>query len=220
MSETLKRKCACCGEDIYISKGSIQIISWKNKNYHPDCFVNMCEGRVLKADRHSPSYQEALDSIETLKKESKKKFVSVFARDDLNEHLLSHYDVSRVSDRFWTVTSEIANGEFKKKKCRPIGVYTLFEAWKWYQNELDKIARYNKANKKGPKNDDQRISYDLAIVLSKVPEYLKAQTKAKAEDAERTLREKENIKIDYDKIKSNKQSSGLDNINDLLDDLI
>jgi len=218
MGETLKRKCIYCGEDIYISKDNLQVISWKNKNYHPDCFVNMCEGRVLKADRHSPSYQEALDNIDTLKKESKNKFVSVFARDDLNEHLLAHYDVSRVSDRFWTVTSEIANGEFKKKKCRPIGVYTIFETWKWYQNELDKIAVYNKAHKKGPKNDEQRIPYDLSIVLGKVPEYLKAQAKVKADEAERALQAKQEIKIDYSKIKPKKETNGLDDISDLLDE--
>lgn len=219
MGETLKRKCLYCGEEIYISKGNINIVSWKNKNYHPDCFVNMCERRVLKADRYSPSYQEALDNVENLRKETRKKFVSVFARDDLNEHLLTHYDVSRVSDRFWETTSEIANGEFKKKKCRPTGVYTLLETWKWYQKELDNIDMYNKANKKGPKNDEQRIPYDLAIVLGKVPEYLKEKKKIKAEEADRALQAKQEIKIDYSKIKPKREKHGIGDISDLLDEI-
>jgi hypothetical protein len=55
--------------------------------------------------------------------------------------------------------------------------------------------------------------------MGKYNEYKKIKAKLEAEEAERQLRQKESVKIDYSKIKSERKSNGLDDISDLLDDI-
>lgn len=221
MGETFKiYTCPRCNKEFSVSKGNADLIIWKGKHYHTDCFVDMCNWRVLKQNKYSPSYQEALDNIDKLKKESIRTATFSMYRDELNEHLLLNYDVVCISKSFWTKIADIREGEFCGKKCRPTETEVIVATWKWCQKELDSINIYNKSKKKGPSNDEQRIPYDLAIVLGKVPEYLRAQTKIKADEAERALQAKQEIKIDYSKIKPKKETNGLGDISDLLDELL
>ena len=96
----------------------------------------------------------------------------------------------------------------------------MFETWRWGQRNLDSINRKNKISKKGPKTDAERINYDLSIVLNHIEDYKKYKAKLEAEEAERRAREKERVKINYNKIPSitDIKSEGLDDISALLDD--
>jgi hypothetical protein len=49
----------------------------------------------------------------------------------------------------------------------------LLDVWKWGQHNLDNIDKYNKNNNKGPTNDSDRLFYDLAILIKKIPDYIK-----------------------------------------------
>jgi hypothetical protein len=90
----------------------------------------------------------------------------------------------------------------------------------WGQRNLDNIHKRNKAKNKGPKANSERINYDLAIVLNHIEDYEKHIAKLEIEEAERKAQEKEVIKIDYSKVQAKKETHGLDDIGDLLEDLI
>jgi hypothetical protein len=58
-------------------------------------------------------------------------------------------------------------------------------------------------------------------VLGKVPQFLAHKEKQKAAEFDRQIAQRENININYDKIKSvSNNNNGLDDISDLLNDLI
>lgn len=96
----------------------------------------------------------------------------------------------------------------------------ILEVWEWAQKKLDDINRNNKANNRGPTDDNQRLRYDFAIVVNCVPDYLEYKKKQEAEEMERRINRKEVINIDYSKIKTVTNKEGLDDISSLLDELI
>lgn len=72
MSATLIRKCAFCGEDIVLTKNDMHMVSYKQKSYHTECFKTMCNGRVLKNNRYSSIYSDALQNLDQLESEAKR----------------------------------------------------------------------------------------------------------------------------------------------------
>ena len=91
------------------------------------------------------------------------------------------------------------------------------ECWKWGQKKLDEIKQYNKANHKGPDNDNARLMYDLAILIGKMPNYL--AYKAKQEATARELVQNDNYQdVDMSRIGQKKQEKKED-ISDIFDDL-
>ena len=146
---------------------------------------------------------------------------SSIAKDELNEWLLSHYNIAVVPARLWQIMADLERGSYKGKRCRPISMEMLLGVWKWGQRKLDEIAANNRANHKGPQNDEARLVYDLAILVGKVPSYLAYKEKQKAVEAERQRELKENIKIDYGKIvnSTKKNNNNLQDISSLVDDL-
>lgn len=220
MPQTITRKCTKCKEQIVIDVDNISgIVRYKDLFYHSACFVEYCQGRAAKKSS-SPVWQQLLNDMSPVENAAKEKISYKLSKDRLNEYLLSHYDVVAVPDRFWNVVAEIENGEYKQKKCNPVSISMLLDVWKWGQKNLDIINRNNKKSGKGPKDDNQRISYDLAILVGKVPNYLKQQAKRELEEAERKAMEKENLKIDYNRVQAKKEETGLGDISNLLDDLI
>jgi len=220
MPQTIKRKCEKCKDIIIIDKNDIgSAVLYKNKYYHKDCFVALAKERAANKTSSSLSWQIALDNIEDHINEGKQKSLYQFAKDDLNEWILTHYDVTALPNRFWNIVAELEHGIYNKKKCKPIPVNILLDAWRWSQKNLDSINRKNKQNKKGPKTDIERSNYDLSIVVQHIPDYLKAKAKRDAEEAERQAKAKENIKIDYNNINNTPaKAEGLDDISDLLDE--
>ena len=124
------------------------------------------------------------DMAKRVAEEAKKNLGHGLIRDEFNEYLLNHYDIISVPNRFWQIIEDIGNGNYRKNKCRPTDIDRIFQTWKWGQSNLDKIASNNKIKNKGPKNDDERLNYDLAIVLKHVPQYLAYEAKNKAVAAE------------------------------------
>lgn len=221
MAETITRKCAQCKSCIVINRNNIDgVVYHKGKYYHSGCFEELCRGKVANK-RNLPSWQQALDNIWVLESEAKEKLNYQFTKDELNEWLLTHYDVVAIPNRFWTIVEELKNGTYNKKKCKPIDIKILLGAWKWGQKNLNDINRRNKINHKGPSNDTQRLNYDLAILLGHMNDYMKYLSRTKAEDAERNSRKKETTKINYNSIEHHTKTtaSELDDISGLLDDI-
>lgn len=213
------RKCTKCKQKIFFDLDNISgIVNFKNLFYHSDCFVEYCHGRA--AESGSPVWQKYINNMSKFEDEAKKRINYRKSKNDLNNYLISHYDVQEIGDkRFWTVVTELEQGVYKKKKCNPVPTDILLDAWKWSQVRLDAINRKNKIARKGPSNDIERIPYDLAIIVKHIPDYLKAKAKREAEEADRIAREKERVKINYNNIYSAPvQTEGLDDISAMLDE--
>lgn len=220
MPQTITRKCSKCKELIAINREHINGVAYyKNAYYHTDCFVDYCQGRAARKGS-SPIWQDMLNDMTAVEEEAKEKCLYQFNKDDLNEWILSHYDIITIPNRFWNIVADLENGIYNKKKCKQVPTKILFETWRWGQKNLDSINRNNKKNRNGPKNDADRINYDLAIVLKHIGDYKKYLAKLEAEEAESKARAKEQVKIDYSKIGSNtqKQEEGLGDISDILDE--
>ena len=216
------RKCTVCEKNITIkNKENLgHILRYKGKYYHTECFVALAESRVAKNNSYSASWQAALNNVDALIEDARLAItVKVNTKTDpLNDYLRINYDVDSFSSRFWSIISDIGNGIYKHRRCETISCDTLLDMWKSYQRELNDI---NKRNKMKGNNieGESRANYDLAILMGKYREYIKRKVKQEAEIIEQQRRQKESVKIDYSKIKSEHKSSGLDDISDLLDEM-
>lgn len=218
MERTDTRTCKKCKRKIEFDLDNINGIVYHGGGfYHSVCFVDYCNGRA--AESSSPIWQKHINNMLKLEDEARKRIGRKRDKDDLNNYLVKHYDITTPPDNFWLSVAELENGKYKQKKCNPVSVGTLLGAWQWGQKKLDSIDRKNRINKIGPKNGEQRIFYDFAILVNKIPIYLKAKAKLEAEEAERIAREQEKVKINYNNIYvAQTQTEGLDDISALLDD--
>lgn len=219
MSATLIRKCAFCGEDIVLTKNDMHMVSYKQKSYHTECFKTMCNGRVLKNNRYSSIYSDALQNLDQLESEAKKKLMHRFVQDEFNEYLIVHYDVGALSRRFWSIIADIQSGKYNGRRCKPIELETLFDMWKYYKEELDRI---NLRNLKQGNNifDENRVLYDLAIIMKnygKIQREMKKEKVAAEETkmATKTIKEK----INYMSIGGKKTEDGQKDISSIMDEI-
>ena len=221
MSSTIKRKCAKCKGEITIHRDNIcDVIGYQGKYYHADCFEALATQRASSKRGNKEQWKEALDDLWGLEDLTRMALEKFWAKDDLNVWLLDHYDVSVVPSYFWQVVTDIECGKYKQQRCKPVSIEMLYKMWVWGQKRLDDINSKNKINHTGPKNDIDRLRYDLAILISHTEDYKKHIAKVHALEAERQQRQKEIVKVDYNKIKptANKKS-GLDDISALLDEI-
>lgn len=222
MGNIVVRKCAKCKGEIVIHKNDIRdVLQFQDRYYHYGCFEELANEKASSNRGKPQMWKDALDNIWELESDTKKMLEHYFAKDDLNAWLLNNYDITMIPTRFWQVVADLENGKYKNKRCKPVNITTLCSMWRWGQKHLDKIAANNKSSNKGPGNDSDRLRYDLAILISHTEDFKKHQNKIKAMDAERQIAERENIKINYNKIKTvSSNHEGLDDINDLLEELI
>ena len=216
------RKCAACPKPIEIDKEhTSNIVYYKKKYYHSNCFCDLATKRSQAKIKSASEWKDALDNLWELEADTKKMLESALTKDELNDWLLAHYDVTVVPSRFWQIVADLERGIYKGKKCKSVPMETLLGAWEWGQKKLDSIAKNNKTNRRGPQNDEARLVYDLAILIGHISDYTKYINKIKSAEIERENKRKEEIKVDYNKIKtSSNDNHGLDDINELLDDLI
>lgn len=220
MSSKTTRKCGKCGEKITIDRQSLNnIVYYQNKFYHIDCFVEKVN-QGMDSTRYAAHWQEILNRLPEFQAEAKRRLEHYMIRDEFNDYLLANYDVYAVSERFWNIVEDISNGIYKRKKCKAIDMQTLMDAWKWGQKKLDKIAANNKAKNKGPQNDEQRLNYDLAIILQHIGDYQRYITQTKEEKAEIAKRTENTNKINYEKLYSqSKNQEQSDSILDLMNEI-
>lgn len=224
MGDVVTRKCACCKDVIVIDRNNISnVLQFQDKYYHSDCFEAMATEKAASKRGKPQMWQDALDHIWELEAETKKMLEHFWAKDDLNEWLLENYDVTMVPNRFWQIVAELEGGMYKRKRCKPVSIDTLYHMWKWAQKRLNKIDAKNKERRMGPQTDDDRIRYDLSIILSHTEDFKKYQRRIEAEKAESEAENKKNNKsINYGSISKSKEDSKKykeDNINDILDEI-
>jgi hypothetical protein len=221
MSDVILRKCGGCSDTIEINRNNItDVLYYKNKYYHSKCFCELAAKRSNTKRSTAVEWKTALDNLLELEADTKKMLEAAWIKDDLNEWLLNHYNITTVPTRFWQIVADLERGIYKGKKCKSVAMETLLGAWQWGQRKLDSISRNNKMNRKGPDSDDARIMYDLSIIVSKVPNYLSHESKLKMLQAEEK-RESAKTHINYDNVQNAKvdNNGGLDDISSLLDDI-
>lgn len=220
MSKVVIRKCKACDAAIEIDPDNVcDLVYFKKVYYHESCFRELAIKRSSRKNS-LPDWKEALDdNLRQVKKDADYMINYGVGHDALYDHIVEHYDVVIVPPGSKRLMEDVVGGEYKGKS-KPIPYRDFAQCWIELQNDLDKIYSYNKQNGK-QMTVGQRMNYDLAIVVSRYPDWKKTKEKRKAEVIEQQNKAKENIKIDYSKIKSTASENGvLDDISDLLDDLI
>lgn len=219
MPEMVVRKCHDCGGTIEIYKNNIKnVVFYKNYYYHKTCLCDLASKKAQSRRGKPAEWQCVLDNITEFENDAIEKLEYPWVRDDFNEYLLNNYNIVSVPDKFWEIIGGLAKGCFKRKKCKPVSMKIVFEAWQWGQHKLNKINRNNKMNNKGPKDDAARLLYDLTILVSKVPNYLAHKAKMEALQEEAKKETKINH-INYDSMQRTEiKHEGLDDISALLDE--
>lgn len=219
MGDVLTRKCACCKGDIEIDPHHIyDVIAFEKKYYHSACFEKMAAEKAASKRGKPQMWQEALDHLWELEAETKKTLEKYVAQDGLNKWLLEHYDIVMVPNRFWQILADLENGKYKGKHCNPVKMETLYGCWKWGQKKLNEINQYNKANNKGPANDEARIMYDLAVLVGKVPQFLKYKEQQQAAKIEMAREAMSLTDVDMSKVGRGKQVQRRD-VSNISDDI-
>ena len=219
VSNIIVRKCKVCAEPIEIDAKNINnVVSYKDAYYHKTCFCDLAKKRAQSKNGKPADWQYALDHLQELEEEAVGRLEYPFIKDKFNQYLLDNYNVVAVPDRLWEVAATLENGIYKRKRCKPVSIKVLHEAWSWGQPKLNKINVQNKMNHKGPENDEARILYDLAVLVGKIPNYLAYKSKMEAIQAE-AKKETQINRINYDNmIRTEIKHEGLDDISALLDE--
>ena len=205
---TITRKCAKCKQEITIEHNNISDVVYYNKlYYHEQCFCDLCTQRIEKKRGKWVEWQEAYDNLWQLEADTKEMLEKYFAKEELNEWLLNNYDICAVPGSFWQMVADLENGKYRNKKCKPIKTDMLLAMWKWGQGKLDKIAQNNRASRKGPSNDTERLRYDLAILMGHVEDYKKYKARKESQRNEIIDLIKKQPKIDYSSLSQCKQGN-------------
>lgn len=216
----IKRKCSCCGEDFYISKDNIDdAIYYDKKTYHSSCFINICNKRSqMKRKDVSQKWTWVLKHLDSIKQESYEHLKLAVIKEDVFNFIKDAYDITIIPTTVWQKLSNIYNGTFKGMTYG-IPPEHLLDMWERKIDMLNGIA--NRNNTKGrTMNVDQRINYDLSVLVNKYDSYLKWLEKQKILEAEKEIEKNENIvgkTIGYVVQKAEKNNS--DDISDLVDDI-
>lgn len=216
----IKRKCSCCGEDFYISKDNIDdAIYYDKKTYHSSCFINICNKRSqMKREDVSQKWTWVLNHLDSIKQESYEHLKLAIVKEDVFNFIKDTYDITIIPTTVWQKLSNIYNGTFKGMTYG-IPPEHLLDMWERKIDMLNGIA--NRNNTKGKTmNADQRINYDLSVLVNKYDSYLKWLEKQKILEAEKEIEKNENIvgkTIGYVAQKTEKNNS--DDISDLVDDI-
>ena len=217
---SIKRKCACCGENFYINKMNINdAIYYDKKNYHSSCFIEMCEKRATaKRIDVSQKWTQILNSYNSIKQESDIFLKNSIAKEEIFQFIQEVYDVKVVPTSVWHKLGDIYSGSYKGM-ASGIPPEHLLYMWKRKIDMLNNTANRNTSNGK-TMTTEQRIKYDLTILINKYDGYLRWLEKQKILEAEKQV-EKTNTVLS-EKIchmTNKKENKNIDNKNDIDDDI-
>lgn len=216
----IHRKCGCCREGFYISNANIDdAIYYDKKTYHSSCFISICNKRSkMKREDISQKWKWTLEHLELIKQESYKHLSLSIAKENVFDFIKDAYDVTIIPTTVWQKIGNIYNGTFKGMSVG-IPPEHLLDMWKRKIEMLNGIAARNVMKGK-PMNADQRINYDLSVLVNKYDSYLKWLEKQKIIEAEKEVENSENIvgkSIGYVVQKLDKGNS--EDISALVDDI-
>ncbi len=192
-NKELHRKCSYCGEYFYISNENINdAIYYDKKTYHSSCFINICKKRSqMKREDVSQKWILISNNLESIKQDSCKHFKTTIIKEDIFKFIKDTYDIILIPTTVWQKLNNIYNGTFKGM-FYGIPPEHLLDMWKRKLDMLNGIA--NRNNTIGKTMDtEQRINYDLSILVNKYDSYLKWLEKQKILDIDKGIERNENI---------------------------
>ncbi len=216
----IKRKCSCCGEYFYINNENVKdAIYYDKKTYHSSCFISICNKRSkMKREDISQKWTLVLNNLEHIREESFKHLSLAITKEGIFDFIKNAYDVTIIPTTVWQKLGNIYNGTFKGMTFGiPPG--HLLDMWKRKIDMLNGIANRN-STKGITMNTDQRINYDLSILVNKYDSYLRWLERQKILEAEKEIEKNENIvgkSVGYVAQKVNNNNS--DDISGLVDDI-
>lgn len=218
----IKRKCGYCGEAFYISKDNIDdAIYYDKKTYHSSCFINICNKRSeMKNENIAQKWTWILNNIDSIKVDSQNHLIQSIEKEEVFNFIKDAYGISIVPTTIWQKLGNIYSGTFKGM-TNGIPVGHLLDMWKRKIDMLNGIA--NKNLVKGiHMQPDQRLNYDLSILVNKYDSYLKWLEKQKIIEAEKSIEMTQNLVSQSIGYRSNNKDSicnNSDDISDLVDDI-
>ena len=172
----------------------------------------------MKRENVSQKWTWVLNHLDSIKQESYEHLKLAVIKEDVFNFIKDAYDITIIPTTVWQKLSNIYNGTFKGMTYG-IPPEHLLDMWERKIDMLNGIA--NRNNTKGrTMNVDQRINYDLSVLVNKYDSYLKWLEKQKILEAEKEIEKNENIvgkTIGYVVQKAEKNNS--DDISDLVDDI-
>ena len=227
----IKRKCECCKEEILIDPKSINnAICYGKKHYHSGCFLSICQKRSQsKNKKTSEKWSAILNDIDQIQKNSNKIYNDIFVKDELYRFMRKEYSLVIIPPAVWNKLASIYSGTYKGMMGHGIPPSHLLDMWKRKIDFLNTTAEKNRilGNEMQVEN---RIIYDLSILINKYNSYLEWRRKQKIIQAERNI-EQDNFSIEQDTMFNIKRQSIIsknndknkeeenDNISELVDDI-
>lgn len=216
MGDIVTRKCACCKGEIEIDVDDVRDVVYFDKlYYHKSCFEQLVAQKAANK-RCSPKWKAMLGmGLKQLEKDAEQIVSSRYGHDKLFDHMLFHYDIYTISTYTQKLMDNVVNGQYKGKS-KPISYRDFADCWVDMQPDLDSIYKNNQRLGKNM-TSDQRINYDLAVVVRTYPEWKKRKIRAEAAKKE-AIRSAVFDEIDMSKIGQGKQVKKKD-ISNISDDI-
>lgn len=220
---SINRKCDCCKKTVYISKNNVDdAIFYDKKSYHRKCFIDICNKRAnMKRENVAEKWQWVLRNIENIQIESREHFFKAVDKEEVNQFILEEYDLSIIPSSVWQKLGSIYSGTFRGMSIG-ISPNELIDMWRRKIDYLNKVANQN-VTKGKVMNSEQRINYDLSILVNKYDGYRKwkeNQKKLNSNNSNRVEKNKNSLSMSIINEASYRNTKNNDaEISDLVDDI-
>lgn len=204
----------------------IDISKYKNGRY----FVEGGKERLLydfNAIRHKMFMEKEEEKknlffceLTNIEKKSYKHLLVVLKKEEINQFMMSEYDISIIPSSIWTKLGNIYAGTWRGMGLG-IPPEDLLDMWKRKIDYLNKVANRNIA-KGREMSADKRINYDLSILVNKYDGYLKWKESQKILESDtQHIGERSSIDTSIIKEVSKKSTDKSEEgeISDLVDDI-
>lgn len=219
---SIKRVCGCCKDTIYISKNNIDdAIFYDKTTYHRNCFIQICNKRAnMKRVDVSAKWKWVLTNIEKIDRESKTHLLLAIDKECVFDFIREAYEITTVPSSVFQKLSNIYGGTFRGMTIG-ISPSHLEDMWKRKIEYLNKVANRN-ITKGKEMQYEQRINYDLSILVNKYDSYLDWLEKQKVLESNNqhtSMSESMNISIIKEVSKKNEHKDNNEKITNLVDDI-
>lgn len=218
MGDIVTRKCAYCKDVIEIDVDDVKGVVYLDKSYyHKACFSQVVAQKIANKRCSLKWKMMSETGFKHLEKDAEYVVNQRYGHDRLFDHMLYHYDIYTISSYTQKLMDNVVNGQYKGKS-KPIAYRDFADCWIDIQPDLDSIYKNNQRLGKNM-TDDQRINYDLAVVVRMYPEWKKKIEYKKKKMENRNVVEQPKVNIDYTQFKTQSSCDGLDDISALLDEI-
>lgn len=216
-------KCPNKKEKINLETDNFILIRNKNRNeiYHPECW---CKRVISYRDKSKRlSEEQAIELMPKMIEDSKRQMSNYFQeikkKDDLFRFLAKNYGAMSFSSWFYIKFNDVFNGTRKGLFC-VIPPEHLLEMWRRQMQTLNKIYT-NNVSKGKSMTPEQRVLYDLTILVNHYDDFLHFKEQQQAINNENNKYKQEEDLSKYINLNNkNHFNNQGDDIGDILDELI